>query len=137
MPTKARSFLRRFIMKRAPRLIRRADRRTFVKVAVQSAIGTLLLCPIGWASDGSTLKLLRIATLGHFGHGKTTLIAAILATVDSHYSSARSISYKELDAPKSTKQSDIYIASVAVNYGLAGKQFQQVDCHQHGDHVKY
>jgi len=78
---------------------------------------------------------LNIGTIGHVDHGKTTLTAAITATL-SLGGNAVSKSYEDIDAAPEEKARGITINTAHVEYETEGRHYAHVDCPGHADYVK-
>nr|YP_009369920.1 elongation factor EF1A [Boldia erythrosiphon]ARO90608.1 elongation factor EF1A [Boldia erythrosiphon] len=77
----------------------------------------------------------NIGTIGHVDHGKTTLTAAISATL----SSIGEIGFKkfdEIDAAPEEKARGITINTAHVEYETDKRHYAHVDCPGHADYVK-
>ena len=77
----------------------------------------------------------NIGTIGHVDHGKTTLTAAITATM-SELSGGESKSYEEIDSAPEEKARGITINSAHVEYETPNRHYAHVDCPGHADYVK-
>ncbi|MFQ6039779.1 MAG: GTP-binding protein [Candidatus Poribacteria bacterium] len=82
-----------------------------------------------------TESRINICTIGHFGHGKTTLVAA-MTRVLTMIGRAEVRSYDSLQNPHDRWESGIPIAMAQVDYETSGKQYSHFDCVDHIDHVK-
>ena len=78
---------------------------------------------------------INICTIGHFGHGKTTLVAA-MTRVLTMIGRTEVKSYASLQNPHDRWESGIPIAMAQVDYETSGKQYSHFDCVDHIDHVK-
>ncbi|MBM3239508.1 elongation factor Tu [Candidatus Poribacteria bacterium] len=78
---------------------------------------------------------INICTIGHFGHGKTTLVAA-MTKVLAMIGRAEVRSYESLQNPHERWESGMPIAMAQVDYETSGKQYSHFDCVNHIDHVK-
>jgi elongation factor Tu len=78
---------------------------------------------------------LNIGTIGHVDHGKTTLTAAITATL-SLGGNAVSKSYEDIDAAPEEKARGITINTAHVEYETEDRHYAHVDCPGHADYVK-
>jgi elongation factor Tu len=79
--------------------------------------------------------LINIGTIGHVDHGKTTLTAAISATLAIHNESATK-KFDEIDSAPEEKARGITINTAHVEYETAGRHYAHVDCPGHADYVK-
>ena len=78
---------------------------------------------------------LNIGTIGHVDHGKTTLTAAITATL-SLGGNAAAKSYEDIDAAPEEKARGITINTAHVEYETDDRHYAHVDCPGHADYVK-
>ncbi len=77
----------------------------------------------------------NIGTIGHVDHGKTTLTAAISATLSSKgLASARS--FDSIDNAPEEKERGITINTSHVEYQTEKRHYAHVDCPGHADYVK-
>lgn len=77
----------------------------------------------------------NIGTIGHVDHGKTTLTAAISATL-SIWNTALSKKLDEIDSAPEEKARGITINTAHVEYETEGRHYAHVDCPGHADYVK-
>jgi len=77
----------------------------------------------------------NIGTIGHVDHGKTTLTAAITATLSLSGSSAAK-SYADIDAAPEERARGITINTAHVEYETESRHYAHVDCPGHADYVK-
>jgi elongation factor Tu len=77
----------------------------------------------------------NIGTIGHVDHGKTTLTAAITATL-STLGNAELKNYAEIDAAPEEKARGITINTTHVEYETLDRHYAHVDCPGHADYVK-
>ena len=78
---------------------------------------------------------LNIGTIGHVGHGKTTLTAAITKVLaDAGLSEARS--FDQIDNAPEEKERGITINTSHVEYQTQNRHYAHVDCPGHADYVK-
>ena len=77
----------------------------------------------------------NIGTIGHVDHGKTTLTAAISATlaVDGEAKAKR---FDEIDAAPEEKARGITINTAHIEYETENRHYAHVDCPGHADYVK-
>ena len=74
----------------------------------------------------------NIGTIGHVDHGKTTLTAAITATLSlSGNSTAKS--YADIDAAPEERARGITINTAHVEYETESRHYAHVDCPGHAD----
>merc|ERR1711871_768161 len=77
----------------------------------------------------------NIGTIGHVDHGKTTLTAAITATL-STLGNAELKNYADIDASPEEKARGITINTAHVEYETETRHYAHVDCPGHADYVK-
>ena len=77
----------------------------------------------------------NIGTIGHVDHGKTTLTAAISATL-SGLGSVAAKKFDEIDAAPEEKARGITINTAHVEYETQNRHYAHVDCPGHADYVK-
>jgi elongation factor Tu len=77
----------------------------------------------------------NIGTIGHVDHGKTTLTAAITATL-STLGNATLKKYDDIDAAPEEKARGITINTAHVEYETENRHYAHVDCPGHADYVK-
>ena len=78
---------------------------------------------------------INIGTIGHVDHGKTTLTAAISATLAIHNLEATK-KFDEIDSSPEEKARGITINTAHVEYETADRHYAHVDCPGHADYVK-
>jgi len=78
---------------------------------------------------------INIGTIGHVDHGKTTLTAAISATLAIHNLAATK-KFDEIDSAPEEKARGITINTAHVEYETADRHYAHVDCPGHADYVK-
>ena len=78
---------------------------------------------------------INIGTIGHVDHGKTTLTAAISATLAIHNESATK-KFDEIDSAPEEKARGITINTAHVEYETEKRHYAHVDCPGHADYVK-
>ena len=78
---------------------------------------------------------LNIGTIGHVDHGKTTLTAAITATL-AKKGGAVAKAYNEIDAAPEEKARGITINTAHIEYSTENRHYAHVDCPGHADYVK-
>ena len=78
---------------------------------------------------------INIGTIGHVDHGKTTLTAAISATLAIHSPDATK-KFDEIDSAPEEKARGITINTAHVEYETADRHYAHVDCPGHADYVK-
>nr|YP_010713816.1 elongation factor Tu [Galdieria phlegrea]UNJ16242.1 elongation factor Tu [Galdieria sp.]WDA99706.1 elongation factor Tu [Galdieria sulphuraria]WDA99898.1 elongation factor Tu [Galdieria phlegrea] len=77
----------------------------------------------------------NIGTIGHVDHGKTTLTAAISATL-AFSSGSKAKKFDEIDAAPEEKARGITINTSHVEYETDKRHYAHVDCPGHADYVK-
>lgn len=77
----------------------------------------------------------NIGTIGHVDHGKTTLTAAISATLAAQNDIVAK-KFDEIDAAPEEKARGITINTAHVEYETADRHYAHVDCPGHADYVK-
>jgi elongation factor Tu len=77
----------------------------------------------------------NIGTIGHVDHGKTTLTAAISATLSTQSTTAAK-KFDEIDAAPEEKARGITINTAHVEYETETRHYAHVDCPGHADYVK-
>jgi len=78
---------------------------------------------------------IKIGTIGHVDHGKTTLTAAITKVLsDAGYCQAKS--FDQIDNAPEEKERGITINTSHVEYETANRHYAHVDCPGHADYVK-
>lgn len=78
---------------------------------------------------------INIGTIGHVDHGKTTLTAAITATL-STIGGAKLRKYEDIDAAPEERARGITINTAHVEYETEVRHYAHVDCPGHADYVK-
>jgi len=77
----------------------------------------------------------NIGTIGHVDHGKTTLTAAISATLAAA-SQTKAKKFDEIDAAPEEKARGITINTAHIEYETENRHYAHVDCPGHADYVK-
>jgi elongation factor Tu len=78
---------------------------------------------------------INIGTIGHVDHGKTTLTAAITATL-STIGNAIFKKYEDIDAAPEERARGITINTAHVEYETELRHYAHIDCPGHADYVK-
>jgi len=78
---------------------------------------------------------INIGTIGHVDHGKTTLTAAISATL-AIFNQDATKKFDEIDSAPEEKARGITINTAHVEYETADRHYAHVDCPGHADYVK-
>merc|ERR1712183_538610 len=95
----------------------------------------LRICKMAREKFERTKPHVNIGTIGHVDHGKTTLTAAITATLSlSGTSTAKS--YADIDAAPEERARGITINTAHVEYETENRHYAHVDCPGHADYVK-
>ena len=74
----------------------------------------------------------NIGTIGHVDHGKTTLTAAITATLAAE-GKATALSYDQIDKSPEEKERGITISTTHVEYETEKRHYAHVDCPGHAE----
>ncbi len=77
----------------------------------------------------------NVGTIGHVDHGKTTLTAAITATLAAK-GLAEQRGYDEIDGAPEERERGITISTAHVEYETDKRHYAHVDCPGHADYVK-
>ena len=77
----------------------------------------------------------NIGTIGHVDHGKTTLTAAISATLAAS-NDTEAKKFDEIDAAPEEKARGITINTAHIEYETSERHYAHVDCPGHADYVK-
>jgi len=77
----------------------------------------------------------NVGTIGHVDHGKTTLTAAITATL-ADLGLAEKRAYDEIDGAPEERERGITINTAHVEYATVNRHYAHVDCPGHADYVK-
>ena len=77
----------------------------------------------------------NIGTIGHVDHGKTTLTAAITATLSLDGSNVAK-AYEDIDGAPEERARGITINTAHVEYQTESRHYAHVDCPGHADYVK-
>jgi len=78
----------------------------------------------------------NVGTIGHIDHGKTTLTAAISATLYNVYGRGEKRSFDSIDNAPEEKARGITIATSHVEYETDNRHYAHVDCPGHADYIK-
>ena len=78
----------------------------------------------------------NIGTIGHVDHGKTTLTAAITATLALDGGNSTVKAYDDIDSAPEEKARGITINTAHVEYETELRHYAHVDCPGHADYVK-
>jgi len=78
----------------------------------------------------------NIGTIGHVDHGKTTLTAAITATLALGNENVNAKDYGDIDAAPEERARGITINTAHVEYETETRHYAHVDCPGHADYVK-
>ena len=77
----------------------------------------------------------NVGTIGHVDHGKTTLTAAITATLSTEWL-AKSMAFDAIDNAPEEKARGITINTRHVEYESETRHYAHIDCPGHADYVK-
>jgi elongation factor Tu len=77
----------------------------------------------------------NVGTIGHVDHGKTTLTAAMTATLAKH-GFADAVDFGNIDKAPEERERGITIATAHVEYESEIRHYAHVDCPGHADYVK-
>ncbi len=78
----------------------------------------------------------NVGTIGHVDHGKTTLTAAILKTLQAKGYTVQEKSVDQIDNAPEEKERGITIATAHVEYESEKRHYAHIDCPGHADYVK-
>ena len=78
----------------------------------------------------------NIGTIGHVDHGKTTLTAAITATLALAGGNSKAKAYEDIDGAPEERARGITINTAHVEYETENRHYAHVDCPGHADYVK-
>ena len=81
----------------------------------------------------------NVGTIGHVDHGKTTLTAAITATLSNRLGDLpanKSVAFDQIDNAPEEKARGITIATSHQEYETENRHYAHVDCPGHADYVK-
>lgn len=85
--------------------------------------------------SGQLHALIKLGTIGHVDHGKTTLSAAITKVLASK-GQANFLDYSSIDKAPEEKARGITISAAHIEYETANRHYSHVDCPGHADYVK-
>jgi elongation factor Tu len=100
------------------------------------AAGLLSTRQFSFAQSSAALPNLTIGTLGHVGHGKTTLTAAITRVLSRNDGSVKFLSYDSLNQPPAVKVGSVQVSKVQVEYQTPRRRYTQIDCQGNTDYIK-
>ncbi|KAJ5675409.1 elongation factor Tu [Penicillium macrosclerotiorum] len=94
--------------------------------------------PISNAGSMSSRRkpYVNICTIGHNGHGKTTLTAAITRTLAAKFSSTTMMPYEKIEHAPEKKVYGTTIRAAHVEYETETRCYSHVDCPGHTDYIK-
>ena len=78
----------------------------------------------------------NIGTIGHVDHGKTTLTAAITATLAARVAGNEATDFADIDKAPEERERGITISTAHVEYETEKRHYAHVDCPGHADYVK-
>ena len=78
----------------------------------------------------------NIGTIGHVDHGKTTLTAAITATLAARVAGNSKVDFANIDKAPEERERGITISTAHVEYETEKSHYAHVDCPGHADYVK-
>ena len=78
----------------------------------------------------------NVGTIGHVDHGKTTLTAAILHTLNLNGFTVSQKAVSEIDAAPEEKARGITISVAHVEYESEARHYAHIDCPGHADYIK-
>jgi elongation factor Tu len=78
---------------------------------------------------------IRVVTLGHESHGKSTLTAAITKIL-YQTGGAKFVPYDDIDNPPEIEVRGIKVAAAQVEYETQKARYIHIDCHRHSDYTK-
>ena len=102
------------------------------------ALVAVLALTVGWPSKVRAQggkPVVRVVTLGHENHGKTTLTAAILKVL-AERRQAKAIPFDRLDKPAVRSVGGARVAAAQVEYRTTKQQYRHLDCPAPADYVK-
>ncbi|WP_130838171.1 elongation factor Tu [Lachnoclostridium sp. Marseille-P6806] len=91
---------------------------------------------MGKAHFDRTKPHLNIGTIGHVDHGKTTLTAAITATLANRLGIDPAVPFDQIDKAPEEKARGITISTSHIEYETSKRHYAHVDCPGHADYVK-
>jgi len=77
----------------------------------------------------------NIGTIGHVDHGKTTLTAAISATLAGKHGNEK-VDFANIDKAPEERERGITINTAHIEYSTENRHYAHVDCPGHADYVK-
>ena len=90
---------------------------------------------MGKAKFERTKPHVKVGTIGHVDHGKTTLTAAI-TTIQAKQGLAQKIAFDQIDKAPEERERGITISTAHVEYESTKRHYAHVDCPGHADYVK-
>ena len=78
----------------------------------------------------------KVGTIGHVDHGKTTLKAAITKTLHTRYGFGAAVDFDKIDKAPEERERGITISTSHVEYETPNRHYAHVDCPGHADYVK-
>ena len=77
----------------------------------------------------------NVGTIGHVDHGKTTLTAAISATLAGKHGNEK-VDFANIDKAPEERERGITINTAHIEYSTEARHYAHVDCPGHADYVK-
>ncbi len=78
----------------------------------------------------------NVGTIGHVGHGKTTLTAAITKVLAEVSGKGEAVDFANIDKAPEERERGITISTAHVEYETDARHYAHVDCPGHADYVK-
>src|SRR5690606_37925090 len=75
----------------------------------------------------------KVGTIGHVDHGKTTLTAAITTVLNKVFGTGEARGYDQIDAAPEEKARGITISAWPVEAGPGSRRYARADCPGHAD----
>src|SRR5438876_6990050 len=78
----------------------------------------------------------KVGTIGHIDHGKTTLTAAITKVLAKANATNKYVAFDQIDKAPEERERGITIAIAHVEYETEKRHYAHVDCPGHADYIK-